>query len=157
MNQRTESPPHPGKLVTKVRKEALRIAKETKKDYIIIDGTPGIGCPVIASITGANYIIVVTEPSVSGFHDMKRVFELIERFKLKSACVINKADINQDIVCEIKNFLVLHNVQLIAELPYDEVFVKSIIEGKTVVENDEKCKIKASLETFWEFIQNINK
>lgn len=142
-----------GKLVTQVRKESKRIAQETNKEYVIIDGTPGIGCPVIASITGVDFVIVVTEPTVSGFHDMKRVYELIERFKHKSACIINKSDLNQDITCKIKHFLSEKNVELIAEIPYDNVFVKSLLEGKTVVENEENIQIKKSIETFWEFIK----
>jgi MinD superfamily P-loop ATPase len=139
-----------GKLVSKVRKEAKRITTENNLDYIIIDGTPGIGCPVISSITGVDYIIVVTEPSVSGFHDMKRVYELIESFKINSACIINKYDLNLDLTHEIKKYLASKNVDLILEIPYNEVFVKSVIEEKTVVEIDEN--IKLSIETLWKFI-----
>lgn len=141
-----------GKLVTKVRTEAKRIAIEANKDYVIIDGTPGIGCPVIASITGVDYVVVVTEPTVSGFHDMKRVFELINRFEIKSSCIINKADLNQNITEEIKHYLETIGIDVIAELPYDNIFVKSLIKGKTVVENNEEENIKQILHDSWNHI-----
>lgn len=127
-----------GKLVTKVRKEAKRIAEQANTHYLIIDGTPGIGCPVIASITGADYVIIVTEPTISGLHDMKRVIKLVKKMGIKSGCIINKEDLNKKVSNEIKGFLKKNNIELLAELPYDNVFTEAVTHGKTVVEF-EKC------------------
>ena len=72
-----------GKLVAKVKNEAKRLAEETNREYIIVDGSPGIGCPVVSSLSGAAFVVLVTEPSVSGLHDLKRVYELVKKFNLK--------------------------------------------------------------------------
>ncbi len=92
----------PVKLVARVKNEAKQIATATNKEYIIVDGSPGIGCPVVSSISGANFVVLVTEPSVSGLHDLKRVYELVKKFKIKAGCIINKADINNKISGEIE-------------------------------------------------------
>lgn len=123
-----------GKLVTKVRTEAKRIAEENNIPYVIADGSPGIGCPVVASVTGSNLVVIVTEPTVSGLHDMSRVAELINKFGIKSVCIINKADLNNDITIQIKKFLENKKIPLIAELPYDLTFADAITAGKTIVE-----------------------
>ncbi len=123
-----------GKLVTKVKKEAKRIAIENNKDFLLIDGSPGIGCPVIASLTGADYVIFVTEPTVSGLHDLVRVYGLVNKFGIKSACIINKYDINLRISNEIQQFIFEKNIIHPCSLPYDESFTNSMTEGKAVVE-----------------------
>jgi len=145
-----------GKLVTKVRNEANRIAKEQKSDYILVDASPGIGCPVVASLTGAHFVVLVTEPTVSGIHDMERVYEVIEKLKIKTACIINKADINKKIAEKTKAFLNDKNIPLIAELPYDIQFTKAITIGKTVVEYDHG-KIKALIEDSWNKVKDLVK
>jgi len=131
-----------GKLVTKVRKEAKRIAELTNIPYLIIDGTPGIGCPVIASITSANYVIIVTEPTISGLHDLKRVNKLVKKMGIKSGCIINKEDLNKKVSNEIKGFLKKKNIELLAELPYDNAFTEAMTQGKTVVELENCDKTK---------------
>ncbi len=82
-----------GKLVAQVKNEAKKIAEEGDYDYIIVDGSPGVGCPVVSSLSGANYVVLVTEPTVSGLHDLKRVYELVHKFNLKAGCIINKFDL----------------------------------------------------------------
>jgi MinD superfamily P-loop ATPase len=77
-----------GKLVVKVKHEAKEIALEEQKDFILVDGTPGVGCPVVSSLSGAHYAVLVTEPSVSGLHDLKRVYELVKKFSIPSECII---------------------------------------------------------------------
>ena len=141
-----------GKLVTKVKSEAQNIAKNNEIPYIIVDGTPGVGCPVIASLTGANYVVIVTEPSQSGMHNMKRAYELIQKFDIPTACIINKADINPRISDEIKTFLQENNIKFLGEFPYDEDFTKAITIGKTIVEYEPKYhKI---ISDIWEEIKN---
>ena len=83
-----------GKLVAKVRKMAREIAENQQRDLILVDGPPGIGCPVVSSLTGASLVVLVTEPTVSGLHDLKRVYALVKKFNTPSACIINKYDLN---------------------------------------------------------------
>ena len=137
-----------GKLVAKVKKEAKNISQETGKDYILVDGSPGIGCPVVSSLSGANYVIVVTEPTLSGFHDMKRVFELIQNFKLPSGCIINKQDVNAEISEKIVEFCTTNKIDIISKLPYDETFSEAMTQGKTIIEFDEE-NLKNILKDSW--------
>jgi len=85
-----------GKLVSKIREVSKMEAKKINAEFILVDGSPGIGCPVIASITGADYIIIVTEPTISGFHDLQRVSELVSSFSASIGCIINKADLSTE-------------------------------------------------------------
>jgi MinD superfamily P-loop ATPase len=137
-----------GKLVTKVRDEAKRVDKEEKKKLILVDGPPGIGCPVVASLTGADLAVIVTEPTVSGQHDLKRVAELVSKMKITGALIINKADLNPDMTGRIKQLAKELNLTLIAELPYDQSFTEAITKGKTIVEHD-KGSIKKQIEDSW--------
>ncbi len=141
-----------GKLVTKVREEAKKIALQKQLDYVLVDASPGIGCPVVASLTGAHFVVMVTEPTVSGLHDLSRVYELIEKLKLKSGCIINKADINPDMTSQIKDFLKEKKVDLLGELPYDTKFTEAISIGKTIVEYD-KGMLRDQIVAAWEKVK----
>jgi len=143
-----------GKLVAKVKNEAKVLAEKLNKDFIIVDGSPGIGCPVVSSLSGANLVVLVTEPSVAGIHDVKRVYELVKKFGIKAGCIINKADINTDKVLEIHQFLEAEDIQLIAEIPYDENFTKAMTMGQTIVEFDPDG-IGRILMNSWEKIKKI--
>ncbi len=140
-----------GKLVAKVKKEAKNIAQETGKDYILVDGSPGIGCPVVSSLSGADYVILVTEPTLSGFHDMQRVFELIQNFKLPSGCIINKYDVNEEISEKIVDFCETNKIDIISKLPYDETFTEAMTQGKTIIEFDDG-ELKNILRDSWKKI-----
>jgi len=143
-----------GKLVAKVKNEAKAIAEKEGKEIIIVDGSPGIGCPVVSSLSGASYVVLVTEPSVSGIHDLKRVYELVKKFGIKAGCIINKADINTNKTSDIHKFLEDERIDFIASIPYDENFTKAMTMGKTIVEYD-SGKIKQILEDSWEKIKKI--
>jgi len=123
-----------GKLVTKVKDEAKRLAIAEEKPILLVDGPPGVGCPVVAALAGANYVVIVSEPTVSGIHDLKRVQELIEKFRIHSGCIINKFDINRNVTAEIKAFLRESGIDHISDIPYDVTFTKAMTEGKTIVE-----------------------
>jgi MinD superfamily P-loop ATPase len=123
-----------GKLVTVIRKEAKRIAQEQKKDLLIVDGSPGIGCPVIASITGADLVLVVTEPTLSGKHDLDRVSKLTENFGIKTLVCINKADINPQIAGQISEEAQQRGLKIVGKIPYDEAFTKAQIMKATLIE-----------------------
>lgn len=123
-----------GKLVSIVRQNAKKIAEEENSDYVIIDGPPGIGCPVIASLSGVNLALIVTEPSISGISDMTRVISVAEHFGVSTACVINKYDINLVNTNNIIDWCRNNNVPFLGKIPYDQSVTESIIQGIPLVE-----------------------
>lgn len=125
-----------GKLVAQVKSEAKELAHKNKKDFVLVDGSPGVGCPVVSSLSGAAFVVLVTEPTVSGFHDLKRVYELVKKFKIPAGCIVNKADINREIVKKIEDFLEEENISYLAKVPYNEEFTAAMTRGKTIVEWD---------------------
>ncbi|HOH47033.1 MAG TPA: ATP-binding protein [Candidatus Cloacimonadota bacterium] len=137
-----------GKLVARVKDLARKQAKTEKQDFILIDGSPGIGCPVIASLSGADQVLFVTEPSLSALSDLKRVWELTDKFQIPAQCVINKADINPAVTEEIKLFLASQGIALAAEIPYDGDFHTAIAEGKSLIEINQS-KWSPVFENIW--------
>jgi len=123
-----------GKLVSLLRKEAKRIAEEQKKDLIIVDGSPGIGCPVIASITGADLVLIITEPTLSGKHDLGRVAELAAGFNIPTLVAINKFDLNPDMAEQIEEDAGKRNIKVVGKIRYDKAFTKAQIMKCSVVE-----------------------
>lgn len=135
-----------GKLVSQIRMQARLSANKNNCNLIIVDGSPGIGCPVIASISGADLVLTVIEPTMSGLHDAKRVLELTRHFKVKAAACINKYDINTDITNQIKEFLNANNVELLAEIPYSKDFTKAMINKKTLIELNENSIVSNEIK-----------
>lgn len=123
-----------GKLVTLIRKKAKEIAHREKRQLMIVDGSPGVGCPVIASITGADLVLIVTEPSLSGIHDMERVAQLTANFGIETLVCINKADINPEMTERISKDAGRHGLNVIGKIPYNEAFTKAQIMKATLVE-----------------------
>jgi len=123
-----------GKLVFLIRKETKRIAEEQKKDLIIVDGSPGIGCPVIASITGADLVLIITEPTLSGKHDLERVAELAAGFNIPVLVAINKFDLNSDMAEKIEKDILKRNIKVVGKIRYDKAFTKAQIMKTSVVE-----------------------
>jgi len=123
-----------GKLVSMVRDNAKTLAKEAKKDLIIIDGPPGIGCPVISSITGVDLVLIVTEPTLSAIHDLGRILGVAHHFKIPAVVCINKYDINLDNTEKIEQYCKSNNIDVVGKLPYDNVVTEAMINEKTVVE-----------------------
>jgi len=123
-----------GKLVTLIRKEAKRIAEEQKKDLIIVDGSPGIGCPVIASITGADLVLIITEPTLSGKHDLNRVADLAAGFNILTLVAINKFDLNPDMTEQIEQDARRRNMKVVGKIRYDKAFTKAQIMKCSIVE-----------------------
>jgi len=128
-----------GKLVTIVRREARRIAEEQRRPLIIIDGPPGIGCPVIASVTGAAMILVVTEPTVSGEHDLERVLSLSRHFGIPAAVCVNKWDINPDMTVRIENRARQLEARIVGRIRYDRSVTKAQMQERAVIETDAPC------------------
>jgi MinD superfamily P-loop ATPase len=123
-----------GKLVSVVRREASKIAQQQNKELIIVDGPPGIGCPVIASITGASQLLVVTEPSVSGESDLKRVLELAKHFNIATAVCINKWDINPKMSEHIEKQVLLSGATFAGRIRYDRDVTRAQLQEKAIVE-----------------------
>lgn len=142
-----------GKLVAKVKKEAKRIAEEGKKKLVLVDGSPGTGCPVVSSLSGASYVILVTEPTVSGLHDLQRVYELVEKFRIKAGCIVNKADLNRNKRDDIAAYLKKKGIDHLADIPYDETFTRAMVSGKTMAEFTGSRVRKILVET-WNKIVN---
>ena len=123
-----------GKLVTVVRREARCEAIADGSAFVLIDGPPGIGCPVIASIAGADLAVIVTEPTLSGLHDLKRILGLARHFELRTAVVINKHDLNSEMCSQIEGFLEEEGIPLAGRIRFDEEVGTAIAAGKTIVE-----------------------
>jgi len=123
-----------GKLVSLVRTQAKTIAEERKLELVIIDGSPGIGCPVIASITGANLVLVVTEPTLSGLHDLQRVSDLTKHFGIETLICINKWDLNEELSLKIETQARQRGVMVAGKVRYDRAFTEAQIQRKSLVE-----------------------
>ncbi|MBD3225427.1 MAG: (4Fe-4S)-binding protein [Caldithrix sp.] len=146
-----------GKLVTKVKTEARALAQAQHKKFVLVDGSPGVGCPVISSLSGAHFIVLVTEPTVSGFHDLKRVYELVRSFNLRAGCIINKSDLNPQITDDILAYLQETGIFHIGSLTYDESFTKAMVNGLTLPEytNGSLTKpLKHSWKTIMAYVSN---
>jgi len=129
-----------GEVVAEVRKCSDKIKEKIKADIMIIDSSPGIGCPVIASLVGTDYIIGVTEPTPSALFDLKRVLYLANHFGIKHGIIINKFDLAQNFYKEIEKFAIINKIPILGRIPYRKDFVKSTIKMKPVVEINPKYK-----------------
>lgn len=134
-----------GLLVTVVRDHAVYLAKKNEVSENLIDGSPGTGCPVIASLTGADYAVIVTEPTVSGLHDTKRVFDLIDFFGIKAGVVINKFDINIDMTQKIKKETEKAGKKILGLMPYDEIMTMAQIKEQSVIEYDQESDLSKEI------------
>lgn len=143
-----------GKLVTQVREKAKEIAKENNIQIILNDGPPGIGCPVISALTATQTVLMVFEPSMSGFHDGKRLFELLDSFSPKIFALINKFDINIETSNEIEHWLNENSIPLLAKLPFDKQMVEAMINEQTIVEYNPESEISLLLKDAWEKLSN---
>ncbi len=123
-----------GKLVTLIRRKAKELASQRGAGLLIVDGSPGIGCPVIASITGADVVLVVTEPTLSGRHDLERVADLTANFGIQTLLCINKADINPEMTTRIAKEAGKRGITVVGEIPYNDAFTKAQIMKATVPE-----------------------
>lgn len=141
-----------GKLVALVRNQAKVLAKKLGKSLIITDGAPGIGCPVIASVTGADQVIVATEPSLSGIHDMERVLELVKGFNIRAGILINKWDIHEENSRNIEIAAAESGVPILGKIPYDKSVIESMVQGKTVTQNGDSPAGR-SIREAWEVIE----
>ena len=141
-----------GKLVAEVRKRAKKLAISQDKKNIIIDGSPGIGCNVISSITGASKVIIVTEPTFSGLHDLKRIFQLTKKFNLKVQIVINKCDISPTHTKLIEEYCEENNISIGLKIPFTKKIVEAIV--KKEIPSIKERKFFEEIE-FFKFIEAL--
>ncbi len=143
-----------GKLVTLVRNEARRIAEERGLDLVIIDGAPGIGCPVIASLSGADLALVVTEPTVSGLHDLDRVADLAAHFGIPACVCVNKCDINVKMTRKIEQHAMQRGLDVLGAIRYDAAVTRAQIAGMSVVEFDDGVAAQ-DVRSIWTRLQPL--
>ena len=142
-----------GKLVSLVRTRAKAIARERELDFVLIDGSPGIGCPVISSITGADHVLVVTEPTLSGLHDLGRVADLTRHFGIETRICINKWDLNEHLTSEIEAQARQRGVRVAGKVRYDEAVTAAQIQAKAIVEHE--CDAADDVCDLWTSLRDI--
>jgi MinD superfamily P-loop ATPase len=142
-----------GKLVTQVRREARRLAEEDHLPWILTDGPPGIGCPVISSLGDARAVLLVAEPTVSGRHDLERVATLADHFGLPVFVLVNKADLHWEAAEDIRQFCAGRGYPFLGYLPFDPDFTRAQVEGKTIMEYDNK-RLQVLLIEVWEQLRS---
>jgi MinD superfamily P-loop ATPase len=138
-----------GKLVALVRQQAKQLAEEKGLNYIISDGPPGIGCPVISSISGANLALLVTEPTRSGIHDLDRVLSVCQHFNVPAMVCINKFDINLSLSSEIEDYCKSRGVQVAARIPFDNIVTEAMVHGLPIV-NYKDTQIGKQVRLLWQ-------
>ena len=141
-----------GKLVAKIRSHARAVAEADKSSLIIVDGSPGIGCPVIASMTGTDLVLIIVEPTLSGIHDAERVIELTDHFGIPACVCINKYDINIELSNKIESFCKRKGLFFAGKVSYSEDFTKAQIKEKTIVEYSDG-ETSNEIKTLWKNIE----
>ncbi|MBN2060411.1 MAG: 4Fe-4S binding protein, partial [Deltaproteobacteria bacterium] len=139
-----------GKLVTLIRQQGRKLAEEKNLALLLTDGPPGIGCPVIASLGGATAVLIVTEPTVSGRHDMERVAELAAFFRVPSMVCVNKFDLNPDQGQAIEDFASGRQIRVTGRIPFDPVFTRAMVQGKTIFEYNGHSEGARAVKKIWE-------
>jgi MinD superfamily P-loop ATPase len=137
-----------GKLVATVRQQAKKITEKQGLDYIITDGPPGIGCPVISSISGVSLALLVTEPTLSGIHDLERVIGVCNHFGVKALVCINKYDINEENTRQIEAYCSSQGVEVASKIPFDEAVTRAMVNGVPVVEYDNNS-VGRQIDLLW--------
>jgi MinD superfamily P-loop ATPase len=140
-----------GKLVALVRQNAKLIAGRQNLDYIITDGPPGIGCSVISSLSGASLALLVTEPTLSGIHDLERVIGVCRHFGVPALVCVNKYDLNEENTYQIGSYCGNEGIEVAARIPFDNVMTEAIVQGLPVVEYSDN-KVTQQIKELWQII-----
>ena len=139
-----------GKLVTLTRKHAKALAEKRNLNLILTDGPPGLACPVIASIAGATGVLIVTEPSLSGHHDMDRVVELANHFQIPAYVCTNKFDLNPKMTETIEDYARDKGLPIMGRIPFDPIFTKAMVQKQTIIEYDGSSNASQAVKEMWE-------
>ena len=145
-----------GLLVSLVRNQAKVLAEERGLDTIIVDGPPGIGCPVIASITGTSAVLIVTEPTLSGLHDLERVGGLAAHFKIPTLACVNKFDLNEEMSNQIADHCAKNRIELVGRIPYDTAVTYAMVAGKSIVEFSDG-RVSDAIKDIWHRVEGFLK
>lgn len=146
-----------GKLVNMVREKARKTAQKNNLGTILLDGPPGIGCPVISTISGVDKVLVITEPSLSGLNDMQRAVEVARKFNLPLYIVINKYDLNLAMSDQIEEWCVSNKIAVAGRIPFDKQITEAMVQGKSIIEYNPDNKISKQIKTIWNNILNNTK
>ncbi len=145
-----------GKLVVEIRRQANKIAAEQGSDFIISDGPPGTGCPVISSLSGVSIAVIVTEPTLSGIHDMERILAVCRHFNVPSVVCINKYDINEENTARIEKYCREQGIKVVSKIAFDNVVTEAMVQGLPVVEYSQG-RVSGEIRKLWEEIRSILK
>jgi MinD superfamily P-loop ATPase len=142
-----------GKLVSTLRQSARALAAASAAKWILVDGPPGSGCPVISSLTGADYVVLVTEPTVSGYSDLKRAAAIADHFRVPTGIVINKADLNSAVASRIEEYAATTRRDILGRIAYDSAFTQAQRAGTLVLDNA-STPLRESLEGAWHAVEH---
>ena len=142
-----------GKLVTIVRNKARIIAEQEDYPYVIVDGPPGIGCPLTSAITGIDAVLIVTEPTMSGIHDMERVVKVARHFGAKTFALINRSDLNQEMTEKIREFCKDNDIPVVGEIPFDPTVTEAMIQGMSIVQYRPESETAGIIESAWKRVR----
>jgi MinD superfamily P-loop ATPase len=144
-----------GRLVSLLKIEAKKLAKENNIDCILSDGAPGVGCPVISSLSGANFVVLVTEPTPSGRHDLERVAALCDHFRVRAGVIVNKADLNVDETESIEQYCREKDYPLLAKISHDPLVTEAMVKGVAVTELGE-TGVGQEIKAAWDKIEKFS-
>lgn len=142
-----------GKLVSLLRQHARKIAQDCGYDLVIVDGPPGIGCPVIAALTNSSYLVIVTEPSVSAIHDMERLADLANHFQIPTGVVINKSDINRQITAQVERIACDRGLHVHGAVPFDPAFTKAQLQGRSYMHSCSE-EARERMRALWDSVRS---
>ena len=146
-----------GKLVNMVREKAKQVSGENGLDTIILDGPPGIGCPVISAISGVDVVVIVTEPTISGLHDLQRTMGIVQKFNLAARVIINKYDLNYSMSMQIEEWCGQNGIVITGQLPFDRQMTEAMVQAKSITEFNPDLDISKKIKIIWKRILNQKK
>ena len=141
-----------GKLVTLIKNKARDLALERGADYLLVDGPPGIGCPVIAAVSGMDLALLVTEPTVSGAHDLRRIVGVTQHFGIPAVVCINKYDLNFAKTEEIAAWCAAQGVPIMGRIPFDQEVTRAMVQGKPITEHSDGA-VTEELRQIWAWLK----
>jgi MinD superfamily P-loop ATPase len=144
-----------GKLVTLIKQHARLFGLDHDYPLVLVDGPPGIGCPVISAASGADLALIVAEPTAAGVHDMKRILDTTEHFGIRSLVCINKADLHPQGSQDIEAYCQEHGLEMLSRIPFDLAVTEAMVKGEPVTAHDPESKASHALRKLWARVANV--
>lgn len=144
-----------GLLVAQVRKQARELREKHSKEIIIIDGPPGIGCPVLAAMANTDLVLIVTESTKTAIHDLKRVIEVAAHFKIPVSVCINKYTIDIDLTTSVERYCDEKGIPVVGKIPYDKTVYKSVVNGQSIIESDPEGAVSLHIKDIWKKLEKL--